>query len=105
MIFDDLVDLLHQADGFIQGDDDLVVVGDVILREDAAFVVFEPFLADLIAADVKGPRRFRYAPEATCLRLVEPHCVAGIRDFLDLGIRGAGVGGEGVIEAWRLQKM
>ena len=27
--FDDLVDLGHQADGFGEGDDDLVVVGDV----------------------------------------------------------------------------
>lgn len=27
--FDDLVDLAHQADGFAEGDDDFVVVGDV----------------------------------------------------------------------------
>ena len=27
--FDDFVDLGHQADGFAEGDDDLVVVGDV----------------------------------------------------------------------------
>ena len=26
--FDDLVDLGHEADGFAEGDDDLVVVGD-----------------------------------------------------------------------------
>ena len=26
--FDDFVDLGHQADGFAEGDDDLVVVGD-----------------------------------------------------------------------------
>ena len=26
--FDELVDLCHQADGFGEGDDDLVVVGD-----------------------------------------------------------------------------
>ena len=27
--FDDFVDLAHQEDGFAEGDDDLVVVGDV----------------------------------------------------------------------------
>jgi hypothetical protein len=49
----DLVNLLHQVDDFTQGDDDLVVAANVILRERAAFAVFEPFLANLIAADVE----------------------------------------------------
>lgn len=42
MLVDHLVDLGHQADGFGQGDDDLLVVGDVVLRERAALAVLEP---------------------------------------------------------------
>ena len=38
---DDLIDLCHQADGLVQGDDDAMVVVDVV-RGDRA--VFEPFL-------------------------------------------------------------
>jgi hypothetical protein len=50
---DDLVDLLHQADGLSQSDDDLLVVGEVVLGERATLAVFEPLLADLVAADVE----------------------------------------------------
>jgi len=51
MGFDDFVDLAHQSDGLGEGHDDLLVVGDVVLRERATLSVFEPFLADLVAAD------------------------------------------------------
>ena len=53
--FDDLVDLAHQTDGLGKGDDDLLVVSDVVLRESAALASLEPFITDLIAADVKVP--------------------------------------------------
>ena len=43
----------HQTDGFGKGNDDAVVVGDVVLGEGPAFAVFEPFLADLVAVDVE----------------------------------------------------
>src|SRR3990167_3032902 len=53
MFVDHFVDHLHESDGFRKSDNDFVVVGDVVLCERAAFAVFEPFLADLIAADVE----------------------------------------------------
>ncbi len=49
MLFDDGVDLGHEADRLLQGDDDLVVVGDVVGAEGAALAVFEPLFADLIS--------------------------------------------------------
>ena len=52
---DGLVDFGHEADGFIQGDDDFLVVGEVVVGELAAAAVFEPFVADLVAADVEVP--------------------------------------------------
>ena len=55
VVFDDLVDLGHEADGLGEGDDDFVVMGDVFVGEGAAFAVFEPFFADLVAADVEVP--------------------------------------------------
>src|SRR5690606_28522188 len=60
---DHLVDLGHQADGFLQGDHDLVVVGNVVVAEGAAFAVLEPFLADLVAADVEVPYVLGYRTE------------------------------------------
>ena len=68
MGFDDLVDLCHEADGFGEGDDDLVVVGDVFVGQGAAFAVLEPFLADLIAADVEVPDGFGHALETAAAR-------------------------------------
>jgi hypothetical protein len=47
---DDFVDFLHEADRFVQGDDDLLVVGDVVLAQRAALAVLEPLVADLVAA-------------------------------------------------------
>src|SRR6202008_5004870 len=79
MFVDDFVDLSHKADGFVQGNDDLLVEGDVILRERAAFAIFEPFLANLITADVKSPNCLRNASKATRLRLVYPRSITGIR--------------------------
>ena len=75
VLLDDLVDLLHQADGLGEGDDDLLVVGDVVLRERAALAVLEPLLADLVAADVEVPHVLAHALEAGGLGFVEPHGV------------------------------
>ena len=61
MLLNDLVDLLHQADRLVQGNDDFLVVGNVIGRERAAFAVLEPLLADLVAADVEVPDRLGHA--------------------------------------------
>ena len=62
--FDELVDLGHYANGLVQGDDDLLVVGDVLGRERASLPVLEPLVADLVAADVEIPDFLGYAHEA-----------------------------------------
>jgi hypothetical protein len=77
VLLEDLVDLLYQADGFGEGDDDLVVVGEVVLRQSAALAVLEPLLADLVAADVEVSHVFAHVLESTGLGLVEPVGAAG----------------------------
>lgn len=72
MLLDHGVNLPHQPDGFGEGDNEFLVVGDVVFREGAAFAVFEPFLADLVAADVEVPHVLAHALEAGGLRLVHP---------------------------------
>lgn len=52
---DDVVDFFHNADGFGDGDDDFLVVVNVVRREFPFFAVLEPFFADLIAANVEFP--------------------------------------------------
>src|SRR6266581_2360639 len=84
VFFDHDVDLGHEADGFGEGDDDFLVVGEVVLRELPSFAVFEPFLADLVAADVEVPHVLAHASEAGGLRLVQPNGVFGPPDFFDL---------------------
>ena len=51
-------------------------MGGVGLAEGAAFAVFEPFLADLVATDVEVPDGFRHAFEAGSLILVNPDGLA-----------------------------
>ena len=62
--FNNVVNLLHNADGLVQGDHDLLVVGDVVLRERAALPVLQPLVADLVAADVEVPDLLGDAAEA-----------------------------------------
>ncbi len=110
--FDDLVDLGHEADGFAEGDDDLVVVGDVFVGQGAAFAVLEPFLADLVAADVEVPDSFGDTAEAdgachgaaTRAAGVNPDGVIGPADLDDfLGL--ADELGDGLVELGRFQKV
>ena len=90
-----------QADGFIERVDDLHVVREVVVVEAAIFAVFEPFVADLIAADVKVPDAFGNAREI--LHLVYPDAPAvacagvgrGVADGLDEVRAFDGEGGEG----------
>jgi len=65
------VDFGHEAKGFRQRRDDALVVGDVVVAERAALAVFEPLVADLVAADVEVPHLGRDAFEV--LLLVDPH--------------------------------
>ena len=45
------------------------------LESISALAVLEPFLADLVAADVEVAHGLAHALEAGCLRLVHPHGV------------------------------
>jgi hypothetical protein len=73
------VDLSHEADGFVQGNDNLVVMSDVISRKFSAFAVLEPLFADLVAADVELPDVFWHVAKA--LRRVDPHGFVLVADF------------------------
>ncbi len=70
MRVDQRIDLAHDADRLMQGDDDATVVIDVLGREQAAGLalpgaaVLEPLLAHLVAADVEVPDRLWHADEA-----------------------------------------
>ncbi len=52
VLLDHFVDLAHDADGLVEGDDDLLVVGE-----------------DLVAADVEVPHFLWQSPKAAGLRL------------------------------------
>jgi hypothetical protein len=52
---DDFVDFSHEADGFVQGDDDALVVEDVFVGKRPASAVLELLFADLVAANMKVP--------------------------------------------------
>jgi hypothetical protein len=45
MLFDDLIDLTHDANRLAEADDDLLVVGDVVFRERAGSVNLRADLA------------------------------------------------------------
>src|SRR5258707_221426 len=51
----------HQADGLVQNGHDLLIVGDVFLRERPTLPVLQPLLADLIPADLEVPDSLGYA--------------------------------------------
>ena len=53
MLIDDLVDLLHEADDLVEGDNDFLITGEVVGREGAALPVLEPFVADPVTANVE----------------------------------------------------
>ena len=118
MDFNDLVDLGHDADGLVQGDDDLLVVGDVLVRERAALPVLEPLVADLVAADVEVPDLLGHALEpdlpgfggavafaSVGLAGVEPNGAVRPADAADFGVPGAGVGGDELDELVGLEHM
>ena len=70
MLSDDFVYGLHFTDGFVKGHDDLLIMPGVFVGQFAALAVFEPFFADLVAADVEMPDLRRHASEV--LRRVDP---------------------------------
>jgi len=58
------VDLGHEVEVFGESDDDFLLVGDVLGGEGAAFVILEPFLAGLVAADAEAPDGFGHFVKA-----------------------------------------
>ena len=64
------VDLLHQANRFLEGDDDALVVGDVVGAERAALAILQPLVAHLIAADFEVSHVIWHAAEV--LLVVDP---------------------------------
>ena len=97
-----LFDLIKNADGFADGNDDLLIVLDVLSAQYVtgsgiltAFTlpILEPFLADLVAADVKVPHLLSHSLKATGLVLVQPDCLTVVRNVFDLRITTSYNGG------------
>ena len=72
---DQLVDLLLEAVRLLEGDDDLAVVGHVVVGEGPSFAVLEPLVEHLVPADVELPllpcasrRRLRQIRPAAAFR-------------------------------------
>ena len=65
------IDLLHEAVGFQEGDDDLLDVADVLEAEGAPAPIFEPLLRGLVATDVEFPGAQGDVVEV--LLVVDPH--------------------------------
>ena len=55
-----------------KGDNDLLIVSDVALREHSALAILEPLLADLVTTDVEIPYGLGYAFEAGRLVPINP---------------------------------
>jgi len=60
---DEVIDFGHETDGLVQSDDYFLIMLDVVVGNYPAFAVFEPFLANLVTADVKFPNRFGHPAE------------------------------------------
>ena len=55
MFSNDLINIIHDLDGFAQDGNDVLIMNEVVKTEFASFAVFEPFLTNLIAANVEVP--------------------------------------------------
>ena len=55
MFGNDLINIIHDLDGFAQDGNDVLIMNEVIKTEFAPFAVFEPFLADLITSYMEVP--------------------------------------------------
>ena len=61
---DDAVDICHEADRFVEGHDDTVVMDEIVAIERPSLAVFKPLLTNLVAADVEVPDLLGHATEA-----------------------------------------
>lgn len=105
MFVDDFVDFRHETNCFFKGNHNAVVVGDVFLRQFPSTAVFEPFLTDLVATDVKVPDGLRHTGKAGGLRFVEPDGLAGVADLFDFVLGVVDEARDEVFQFGRLQEM
>jgi|GEM_PF-485855 len=99
------INLRHQPDGLFERHYHFGIVRLVFGAQFAPAPVFEPLVADLIAADVKFPHVFRHADKA--LLIVNPHrlvLVLGITRSDDV-VTLASEFGDGMIEGFGFQQM
>jgi len=69
--------LSHQPAGLLQRNYDLLVLRQFVIGERPTFAVFEPLLADLVAADVELPDLRRYTLKVLRLGMCETLVEAG----------------------------
>ena len=83
----------HNPNSFREGNDDFLVVLDVLVRKFSTLTIFEPFLRGLVATDVEIPYGFRHIVEVLFRIDINPatfmcrliHRIRtrfGIRDFV-----------------------
>ena len=96
MLLNNFVNLRHQSNCLRQRDDNLLVVGNVVRGQNAAFTILQPLLADLVSADVEVPYGLGYTPKAGGLRFIYEHGIARPRDFFDLEVWDADEIGNGM---------
>jgi hypothetical protein len=99
VFFDHRVNLRHQPDGFGESDDDFLVMRPILGGQGPTFAVFQPFLADLVAADVEVPHVLAHALERGLERLEQfgerPAIGFGFEEFAGGIADIAREGGEG----------
>ena len=80
-------------------------MSQVIIGERSAFAVFEPFLADLVTADVEIPDFRRHTLKILCLVDVDALGLFVVGDFIDIIGAGDGIFSNGFIECCRLHEV
>ena len=103
MVVNDIINLLHYTNSLDNGDDDLVIVGEVVLREQTAFSAPKPLLADWITANTEIPYSLRHTFETFGFFLINPHSLIGIGYPLNLWIPATNELGDIFIKSRRFQ--
>ena len=67
MFLNRLINVCHEGDCLCQGSYNALVVPNIIKRYHAAFAIFEPLVADLVAADMKFPYMLWHSIKILCL--------------------------------------
>ena len=120
LMVDYFVNFGHQTDGLGESDDDALVVVAVFLGEYTAgagvlatlgLSILEPFMADLIAANMEVPDLLGHTLEAGGLVLVEPNSFVGIGNLFHSWITGSNqiIRADklvaGILDLWRFHEV